>query len=83
MKKILFQLLIFIGLFPIGALLGILIGLISDFGVINLFQNIKINPDIFINQYSSFFVVLSAISPFSLVALFLVYKFKTKYSNSV
>ena len=44
-------LLVFQGLI-IGATLGLFIGLYSDFGFSNIFDNIRLNADVFINQYA-------------------------------
>ncbi|MBU8902425.1 MAG: hypothetical protein KOO69_06775 [Victivallales bacterium] len=76
--KMIKGILLFIGLYPLCGLLGALIGLISDFGIRNIFQNIEKNPDIFINQFSSMFVIFSLIAPFSLIALFVVYRLNQK-----
>lgn len=36
---------------PLGLLLGILISLISDFGLFHTVENIGLNPDVFAGQY--------------------------------
>ena len=37
---------------PVGASVGTLLGLISDFGLRNTVETIKANPEIFANQYA-------------------------------
>jgi hypothetical protein len=37
---------------PAGSLVGMLLGLVSDFGLDNTAENIRANPEIFANQYA-------------------------------
>jgi len=41
---------------PLGLLVGMLLGLISDFSLRNTVGNIRINPEIFANQYAGLLV---------------------------
>jgi glucan phosphoethanolaminetransferase (alkaline phosphatase superfamily) len=71
--KILLSISTIIAVLPTMALFGAFFGLISDFSILNLFQDIKSNPDIFINQYSKVFALLCFFSPFSLLALLAIF----------
>ena len=77
-KKYIYYLLGAIAALPSAMLCGMFIGLLSDFKLPNIFQSIRLNPDIFINQYAAFIVVICLISPFSLMALFLICRLKKK-----
>lgn len=42
---------------PLGLFVGTQISLITDFGLVHMVDNIKLNPDMFANQYAGSLVV--------------------------
>ncbi len=77
-KKYLYSMLGAIAALPSTMLCGMFIVLLRYFRFTNIFKIIRLNPDIFINQYSGIVVIICLISPFSLVALFLICRLKKK-----
>lgn len=57
---------------PLGALAGMMLGLITDFGLLNTTENIRLNPHIFIDQYASDIVWAGHLALLSLAALVVI-----------
>jgi hypothetical protein len=57
---------------PTGALVGILFGLLTDFGFGNTVESMRANPQIFADQYSRLVVCNGWIALVSLAVLFVV-----------
>lgn len=57
---------------PLGALAGMMLGLITDFGLVNTTENVRLNPHIFIDQYASDIVWAGHLALLSLAALVVI-----------
>ena len=68
---------------PAAMSCGALLGLFSDFGFIscNILQAIKWNSHIFADQYAGVFLLICVMSPFSIIAYFIVSKLNKKENN--
>ena len=57
---------------PLGALAGMMLGLITDFGLVHTTENVALNPHIFIDQYASDIVWAGRLALLSLAALVVI-----------